>query len=103
MDSFKLVEESSGIGSLQAGGERFEQVGYRISRYQGFGHNGLPIPGLHRIEGRLDLSAVAGSSGLIGKTVSLSLESGGSIKLSIAGGDGRVLAEGHGPSRCSCC
>ena len=98
----KLVEECAGVGELSANGDVIRQVRYRIARYQGLVEgSGLPIPGLHRIEGFVDTSADLGS--LVGTPLMLRLEDGRALAITIAGADGRVLAEGHGPSRCSCC
>ena len=48
----KLVEQYAGVGSLRFHDRTFGAIPYRISRYQGMALSGLPIPGLHRIEGR---------------------------------------------------
>ena len=98
----KLVEEYAGVGDLEAKGESVPQVRYRIARYQGFvDHSGLPVPGVHRIEGLVDTAADL--QPLIGQTLTLRLEDGRAIAIIIADSSGRVLAEGHGPSRCLCC
>jgi hypothetical protein len=98
----KLVEEYSGVGNLEASGESVPQVQYRIARYQGFvEHSGLPVPGVHRIEG--SVNTAANLEGLIGLPLTLRLEDGRAIAITIADTSGRVLAEGHGPSRCLCC
>lgn len=98
----KLVEEYAGVGDLSAKGEVVQQVRYQISRYQGFvEHSGLPIPGLHRIEGSVD--AAADLAPLVGQSLTLRLEDGRALAITIADAGGRVLAEGHGPMRCLCC
>jgi hypothetical protein len=98
----KLVEECAGVGDLSANGGIIRQVRYRIARYQGMAEgSGLPIPGLHRIEGSVDTSADLAP--LVGAPITLRLEDGRALAITIAGSDGRVLAEGHGPSRCMCC
>jgi hypothetical protein len=98
----KLVEEYDGVGNLDARGESIPQVRYRISRYQGFvEHSGLPVPGVHRIEGSVNTSVDL--QPLIGQLLTLRLEDGRSLAITIADISGRVLAEGHGPSRCLCC
>jgi hypothetical protein len=63
----------------------------------------MPIPGLHRIEGSVDLSAGSDMSGLVGLPLTLRLEDGRAMGITIADATGRVLSEGHGPSRCLCC
>ena len=100
----KLVEEYAGVGSLRTRDRNFGAVPYRISRFQGMAISGLPIPGLHRIEGTLTLSSLADASNLVGSDVTLELEDGRSLALTVADDSGRVLAEGHGPGRgCGCC
>jgi hypothetical protein len=100
----KLVEEYSGIGSLRWRDGTIDRVPYRISRFQGMAAAGLPIPGLHRIEGMLALSGLADPGPLVGADVTLDLEDGRSLALTVADVSGRVLAEGHGPRHgCSCC
>jgi len=98
----KLVEEYAGIGDLESRGESIPRVGYRIARYQGFiEQSGLPVPGVHRIEGTLDTAA--NLEPLIGQSLTLRMEDGRALAITIADTSGRVLAEGHGPSRCLCC
>ena len=98
----KLVEEYDGVGDLSAKDESIPQVRYRISRYQGFvDHSGLPVPGVHRIEG--SIVTEVNLEPLIGQSLTLRLEDGRAIAITIADRTGRVLAEGHGPSRCLCC
>jgi len=98
----KLVEEYAGVGDLSAKEAVIPQVRYRISRYQGFvEHSGLPIPGVHRIEGSVETTADL--EPLVGASMTLRLEDGRAIAITIADTNGRVLAEGHGPSRCLCC
>jgi hypothetical protein len=100
----KLVEEYAGVGSLRFGDLTLSAIPYRISRYQGMAVSGLPIPGLHRIEGTLALAAAKIAADLVGANVTLELEDGRSLALTVADENGRVLAEGHGPGRgCGCC
>lgn len=100
----KLVEEYAGIGSLRYGDRTLAAIPYRISRFQGMAISGLPIPGLHRIEGTLALENVPTAAELVGADVTLELEDGRSLALTVADDSGRVLAEGHGPTRgCGCC
>jgi hypothetical protein len=97
----KLVEEFAGVGDLSVNGEVIRQVRYKIARYQGMSGSGLPIPGLHRIEGSVDTSTDLVP--LVGSPLVLRLEDGRALAITIADRDGRVLSEGHGPSRCLCC
>ena len=100
----KLVEEYAGVGSLRCGDRTLAAIPYRISRFQGMALSGLPIPGLHRIEGMLTLANVPAAADLVGEDVTLELEDGRSLALTVADDNGRVLAEGHGPKRgCGCC
>jgi len=100
----KLVEEYAGVGSLRFRDRTFAAIPYRISRFQGMAVSGLPIPGLHRIEGNLALASLPEDADLVGADVLLELEDGRSLALTVADGNGRVLAEGHGPGRgCGCC
>ena len=100
----KLVEEYAGIGDLSTQDDLVGQVRYRIARYQGMHDvSGVPIPGIHRIEGSLDAVQSVDFAPLIGKSLILRLEDGRALGITLADDDGRVLAEGHGPSRCLCC
>ena len=100
----KLVEECSGLGALRWQDRKFGRVAYRISRFQGMALSGLPVPGLHRIEGVIELAEIADAERLVGDTFTLELEDGRSLALTLADASGRVLAEGHGPKGgCSCC
>ncbi|HEU4617771.1 MAG TPA: hypothetical protein VFV10_06990 [Gammaproteobacteria bacterium] len=101
--TFALVEECAGRGELACDGRVFSGVAYRISRFQGMSRSGLPIPGLHRFEGSVDLRAVEGADELVDRDVTMRLEDGRTLRMTVASPDGRVLQEGHGPSRCSCC
>ena len=99
---FKLVEELSGSGDLEDRGTVLGRVRYSVTRYQGMlVGSGMPIPGLHRIEGSTDFEVTDVS--LIGKPLTLRLEDGRALAVMLAARDGRLLSEGHGPSRCSCC
>jgi hypothetical protein len=102
--ALQLVEECAGVGELIAGPQTYQQVSYRISRFQAMAPSGLPIPGLHRIHGSVGIAKLPDAAALVGKPVMLRLEDGRSLALTLAAADGRVLAEGHGPKHgCSCC
>lgn len=98
----KLVEEYSGVGDLTTKDTLVGRVRYTIARYQGMQESGLPVPGLHRIEGQVDVSEDA-AAGLVGAPLVLKLEDGRLLGITLADTSGRVLAEGHGPMRCLCC
>lgn len=99
----KLVEQSAGVGELSWRGADYPAVPYSINRYQAMTTGGLPVPGLHRIEGRLELAGIAEPSSFAGGSVALRLEDGRTMNLTVTDADGHVLAEGHGPSKCACC
>lgn len=98
-----LVEECAGVGHIGWRGQRFSPVPYRIRRFQGMSPAGLPVPGVHRIEGEIGVASIPGAARLVDCDVTLELEDGRSLRIALADAAGRVLAEGHGPSRCSCC
>jgi hypothetical protein len=102
---FKLVETCEGTGELIDRDVVLGQVRYTVRRFQGMLEgSGMPIPGLHRIEGSIDYAVADADARLIGAPLVLRLEDGRSLPITLADRDGRVLAEGHGPSRgCSCC
>jgi hypothetical protein len=100
----KLVEQVAGVGDLSLKGAVIRQVRYNISRYQGMrGETGLPIPGLHRIEGSIDVTSPEETAGLVGEPLVLRLEDGRALGIRLADAEGRVLSEGHGPTKCLCC
>jgi len=99
----KFVEEVSGVGDLMLNGAVLRQVRYKIRRFQGFiESSGLPIPGLHRIEGSIDFEPGKDPDEWIGSTLSLKLDDGRMLAISLADRSGRVLNEGHGPWKCQC-
>ena len=97
------MEQSEGTGQLVQDGRVLREVRYTITRYQGMlVGSGMPIPGLHRLEGTTDFDGADAS--LVGTPLVLRLEDGRALAVTLSGCDGRLLAEGHGPSRgCSCC
>ena len=100
--TFKVIEQLSGTGALEQDGTVLRQVRYSITRYQGMlVGSGMPIPGLHRLEGSTDFEVADVS--LIGRPLTLRLEDGRALAVTLAARDGRLLSEGHGPGGCSCC
>ena len=100
----KLIEESMGLGELAQKGQVPRQVRYRISRFQGIMEgSGLPIPGLFRVEGSIDFNIVEDSQNWVDTPLTLRLEDGRSLPITIVDKSGRVLSEGHGPLKCMCC
>lgn len=98
----KLVEECSGEGELTIGAAS-RRVRYRIRRYQGMlEESGMPVPGVHRIEGSVDFDGDA--SARVGADATLTLDDGRTVRVTVADATGRLLAEGHGPrGGCACC
>jgi len=99
----KLVEECAGVGQIVWRGETYAPVPYTLNRFQAMTRGGLPVPGLHRIEGRLELAAVGTGTALADASVALRLEDGRTLNLTVVDDGGRVVAEGHGPTKCTCC
>jgi hypothetical protein len=100
----KLVEEREGEGLLTVRGEPGGQVSYALKRYQAMTAGGMPVPGLHRIEGRLAVESLPESIALEQDMhLALELEDGRRLELTLIDSSGRVLAEGHGPGKCGCC
>ena len=96
----KLVEECSGTGVLLQNGQMVRPVGYQVRRYQGMSEgSGMPIPGLFRIEGDVQMD----STEWIGTSLGLKLDDGRVLGITIVDAAGRILSEGHGPSKCLCC
>ena len=102
-DGYRLVEDSTGVGRVAWRDEVFSGVRYEVRRFQGMTSSGLPVPGLHRIEGSIDLASVSRRAGILNEDLVLHLEDGRAMRVTLADHSGRVLAEGHGPSRCTCC
>jgi hypothetical protein len=65
--------------------------------------SGLPIPGLHRIEGDIQFDRNVDQHNWIGVQLDLKLEDGRMFGITLVDADGRILSEGHGPSKCLCC
>jgi hypothetical protein len=100
----KLVETRDGVGRLTHRGATVGEVPYAFNRYQAMTAGGLPVPGLHRIEGRLALDSLPPDLALEADShLGLELEDGRRLDLTLLDTDGNVLAEGHGPGKCGCC
>ena len=100
----KLIEESSGAGELMMNGIGICEIRYRIRRFQGMIEgSGLPLPGLHRIEGALEFNPGIDPGEWIAVPLGLKLQDGRILGITLIDTDGRILSEGHGPSKCLCC
>lgn len=97
------VEQYSGVGDLLLKGEAIGRVGYSLTRYQGQAGNGMPVPGLFKIEGALEFGAASVPEDLVGVPLTLRLEDGRALAVTLADRSGAVLSQGHGPQRCLCC
>ena len=96
----KLVEVCAGTGELLQNGQSIRSITYQVRRYQGMTEgSGMPIPGLFRIEGAVQMD----SSEWIGTSLGLKLDDGRVLGITIVDAAGRILSEGHGPSKCLCC
>jgi hypothetical protein len=91
----KLVEECRGVGQLAREGRTLGSVDYAINRYQGMARSGLPIPGLHRLEGSIGLADLPEQARRVGMNYALTLADGRVIGITLADADGRVLTEGR--------
>jgi hypothetical protein len=99
-----LVEECSGVGRVVVNDRAFDRISYRVNRFQAMLPSGLPIPGRHRIEGKIAVDTLPDPAELVGAPLVLHLEDGRSLRLTLADDAGHVLAEGHGLKHgCSCC
>ena len=103
MPAMNRVEDYSGFGELRHGGHTVAQVRYTLTRHQGMAANGLPVPGFFKIEGMVDAGMATSLSEVVGIPLQLALADGRVLGITLADATGRVLSEGHGPSRCLCC
>jgi hypothetical protein len=100
----KLVEETAGAGELLLNDATARRVQYSVSRFQGVMEgSGLPVPGLHRIEGAIHFQPNEDPREWVGVPLQLKLEDGRVLGITLLDSSGRILSEGHGPSRCFCC
>ena len=99
----KLVENGAGVGQLVRNGTVLRDVQYEVKRFQGvMEESGMPIPGLFRIEGSVDIGKDAPSDWL-NVSLTLRLADGRSLGIVVVDNTGRILSEGHGPLKCMCC
>src|SRR5262245_14194745 len=100
----KLVEETSGIGELMLDGIVLQRVPYRVARVQGMMEGSVrPIPGVQRIEGSVEFQSGPDPHEWIALPLALRLEDGRVLGVTLSNAEGRILSEGHGPTKCLCC
>lgn len=102
-ERFRRVEQRAGVGSVACAGATWDNVRYEIVRFQGMTRAGLPVPGVHRLEGTVAFASREAAAALVGRRLTLHLEDGSVMQLELLDGDGRVVAHGHGPGKCLCC
>jgi len=98
----KLVEETSGDGELLLKSHVLRRVRYQIKVFQGMYANGMPNPMERTVEGSIEVGA--GSTGdLIGTNLTLRLEDGRRIGITIADEAGTIHQRPACTTGCSCC
>lgn len=99
----KLVEETSGTGELLLKSLVLRQVHYRIRVFQGMFGNGMPNPTHRTVEGSIDLGGDTGAADLVGASLTLKLEDGRRIGVTIADDAGTIQQRPACTTGCSCC
>jgi hypothetical protein len=96
----RLIEQCTGTGDLMRHDHFIERVDYDFSVFQGtLGEGGLPVPGLRRLEGSINLPG--GAQDLVGADLILRLEDGRHLGITVSSADGRISH--RTTSGCSCC
>jgi len=99
----RLVEESSGDGELLLKSLVLRQVRYRIKVFQGMFGNGLPNPAQRTVEGSIDFGGDGAASDLIGTNLTLQLQDGRKIGITISDETGAIHTRPACTTGCSCC
>ena len=99
----KLVEESTGTGELLLKSLVLREVRYRIKVFQGMFSNGMPNPIQRTVEGSIDFAGESGAGDLIGASLTLKLEDGRRIGVTIADDSGTISQRPPCTTGCSCC
>ncbi len=100
----RLVEECTGTGDLLLSTRVLQRVRYEIKVFQGMLEgNGLPVPGRRTIEGSLDFGDPEASRELVGAELTLQLEDGRKLGITLADADGSICQRAHGGGACGCC
>ena len=99
----RLVEETSGAGELLLKSLVIRQVRYRIKVFQGIFGNGMPNPTQRTVEGSIDFCGESGAADLVGASLTLKLEDGRRIGVTIADHAGTISQRPPCTTGCSCC
>jgi hypothetical protein len=100
----KLVEETSGDGELLLKSHVLRRVRYQIKVFQGLYANGMPNPMQRTVEGSIDVDVAGdGTSDLIGVNLTLRLEDGRRIGVTVADDAGTIHQRPACTTGCSCC
>ena len=99
----KLVEETSGRGELLLKSLVLRSVRYEIKIFQGMFGNGMPNPSQRTVEGSIDLDADGGTRDLVGVDLTLCLEDGRRIGVTLADDAGTIHQRPPCTTGCSCC
>ena len=99
----KLVEETSGDGELLLKSLVLRRVRYQIKVFQGTYGNGMPNPMQRTVEGSIEVGAGEGAGDLVGANLTLRLEDGRRIGVTIADESGAIHQRPACTTGCSCC
>jgi hypothetical protein len=99
----KLVEETSGTGELLLKSLVLRRVRYQIKVFQGMYGNGMPNPMQRTVEGSIEVGAEEGAGDLVGANLTLRLEDGRGIGVTIADDSGTIHQRPACTTGCSCC
>ena len=99
----KLVEETSGTGELLLKSLVLRQVRYQIKVFQGMYGNGMPNTMQRTVEGSIEVGAEDGAGDLVGVNLTLRLEDGRRIGVTIADDAGTIHQRPACTTGCSCC
>jgi hypothetical protein len=99
----KLVEETSGTGELLLKSLVLRRVRYQIKVFQGMYGNGMPNPMQRTVEGSIEVGAEEGAGDLVGANLTLRLEDGRRIGVTIADDSGTIHQRPACTTGCSCC
>ena len=99
----KLVEETSGDGELLLKSHLLRRVRYQIKVFQGMYANGMPNPLQRTVEGSIDVGVEESAADLVGANLTLRLEDGRRIGVTVADDAGTIHQRAACTAGCSCC